>query len=263
MMTVLLNGWRFYKILDILEIKISFRESLLIFISGLSMLLTPGTSGSLIKSYILKLKKNSTISSTTPIIIYEKWLEFVSIIIIIGSFLLYSSYLESIILFSLGVGLSVLSFFILKDIKGLNFLNSLLSKSKFTSKYRINVDEFHATTKKLFCYKTILWMLGLTILGKLIVTLAIFVIFSSFSIPVDFFNSGQIFFTSTLIGLLTFVPGGIIVVETGMIGLLLREGVEFTTASISVLVVRLIVLWIPIILGFISLKFALNLKNEK
>jgi len=253
-LTIVISGWRFHLILSKLGIQLRFKDSLKIFVGGLSMLITPGSSGTIIKSYILKKKTGHSISSTTPIIIYEKWLEFVSIIIVIGFLLFWTEFLESKLVFVIGLALIAASFFIFKNSLGLQFLNKLLTKLKFTRKFVINIDEFKNTTFELIKPKAIAKFLVISLTAKFITLVTVYLIFLSLNTKFDFFYSGQIYFTSVLIGVLSFIPGGIIVTEAGMLGMLLNYGVGFSEASILVLIIRFITFWFPILLGFIVLK---------
>ena len=62
--------WQYY--LRSLEIHIHWLKSLLIFLSGLSMAITPGKIGELLKSYLLKSSTGAPVSRTSPIIIAER-----------------------------------------------------------------------------------------------------------------------------------------------------------------------------------------------
>src|SRR5260370_10281567 len=62
--------WQYY--LKRLTITINWRKSLLVFISGLSMAITPGKVGELLKSYLLKRSTGAPISRTSPIIMVER-----------------------------------------------------------------------------------------------------------------------------------------------------------------------------------------------
>src|SRR5438105_6948520 len=62
--------WQYY--LKRLDVKIAWLKSLLIFISGLSMAITPGKVGELLKSYLLKRSTGEPISRTSPIIVAER-----------------------------------------------------------------------------------------------------------------------------------------------------------------------------------------------
>jgi len=252
--TLLITAWRYQLILKKLDIQMSYKDCFTIFVAGLSMLITPAGSGAMIKSYILKKKIGASISSTAPIIIYEKWLELVSVIVVVGVLLLWANFLASQIVFIIGVILIGASFFIFRNSAGLNFLNKLLTKFKFLKKFEINIAEFKKTTATLTKPSAIAEFLSLSLITKFIPLIIVFLIFESLNSGLDFFSSGQIYFTSVLIGVLSFIPGGIIVTETSMLGMLLNNNVDFSSASVLVLMLRLVTTWIPVILGFIVLK---------
>ena len=62
--------WQYY--LKRLEVSLPWAKSLLIFISGLSMAITPGKVGELLKSYLLKRSTGAPISHTSPVIVAER-----------------------------------------------------------------------------------------------------------------------------------------------------------------------------------------------
>jgi uncharacterized protein (TIRG00374 family) len=62
--------WQYY--LKRLQIHLPLGKSLLIFLSGLSMAITPGKVGELLKSYFLKRATGVPISRTSPIIVAER-----------------------------------------------------------------------------------------------------------------------------------------------------------------------------------------------
>lgn len=252
--SLFISGWRYQLILKKLGIQMSYKDCFTIFVAGLSMLITPAGSGAMIKSYILKKKIGTSISSTTPIIIYEKWLEFVSIIVVIGVLLFWANFLASQVVFVIGVILIGASFFIFRNSKGLDFINKLLTKFKFLKQFEINIAEFKKTTATLTKPSAIAEFLSLSIVKKSISLVSVFLVFESLNSGLDFFSSGQIFFTSTLIGVLSFIPGGIIVTETSMLGMMLNNNVDFSSATVLVLMLRLVTTWIPVTLGFIVLK---------
>jgi len=259
--SIIVTSWRYHIMLYKLNIKLNFKESFLLFTAGLSMLITPGASGSIIKSYILKQKINQSISSTTPIVLYEKWLELFSIVIVIGTLLFFTNFLEAKIVFIIGMIVTIFLFILFKYSVGLNTINKLMSKIRFTQKLKINTEEFRHTTENLTNFKTFFQLLSLTLLSKLFIITSVFLVFHSLSLNFDIFSSGQIYFTSVLIGFLTMVPGGVVVTETSMLGLLLSNNIELSTASLTVLIVRGITLWFLMMIGFLALKIITGRKN--
>jgi glycosyltransferase 2 family protein len=253
-LTLLIGGWRYQLILKTLDINLKFKECFIIFLAGLSMLITPGGSGALIKSYILKKKLGKSISSTTPIIIYEKWIELLSVVIVIGFLLIKVSYVESIFVFIIGLILVSTLFILFKNTVGLQFLNKKFQKIPFLRKFIINLDEFKITTSILLKPKITIQILLVTMMTKIIPLFIVFLIFKSLDSHIDFFEGGQIYFTSVLAGVLSFIPGGIIITETGLLGTLLNYGTDISTASILVILLRFVTLWFPVMLGFVALK---------
>src|SRR5260370_4194941 len=82
-LTLFNYAWRFVKwqyYVGRLEIKIHWFRSLLIFISGLSMAITPGKVGELLKSYLLKRSTGAPVSRTSPIIVAERLTDGVAMI---------------------------------------------------------------------------------------------------------------------------------------------------------------------------------------
>jgi len=84
---------------------------------------------------------------------------------------------------------------------------------------------------------------------------AVFLIFKSLEMELGFIESSQIFLTSIIAGLFSFLPAGIGVTEGSYLGLLVSHGFEISIATAIVLVVRLLTLWYSTIVGFITMKF--------
>jgi len=255
---IILLGIRFHFLLKKLDLKLKLLDSLLVFISGLSMVLTPGAGGTIIKSFILKKKVGKSYSSTAPLIIYEKWLELTSILVVIGILLFWINFRESIIVFIIGILFNIIFLIAFKNEKGLYYINNLIQKIDFLKNLTINVKEARDSFDKLTSLRTTIGSLLITLTTKINVVIMIFLIFKSFGIDFDIFVSSQIYFTSFLIGVLSFVPGGILVTEVSLLGLILKQGVDMSTASILIVVIRFVTLWFATIVGFVALKLVLG-----
>jgi len=68
--------------------------------------------------------------------------------------------------------------------------------------------------------------------------------------------SGIVYNTSLLYGAISFIPGGLIVTDASMLSLIIQNGIDFSLASISVIIIRLFTLWISVFVGFLSIKFS-------
>ncbi|GCE48887.1 uncharacterized protein (TIRG00374 family) [Thermosporothrix hazakensis] len=74
--------WHFY--LHLLAIPLKLWPSLLIFLAGLSMAITPGKVGELLKSYLLKERTGTAIRKTAPIIVAERLTDGIAMLLLAG-----------------------------------------------------------------------------------------------------------------------------------------------------------------------------------
>lgn len=253
-LTLLIAALRYHIILRKLNINLSFKYSLLIHTAGSSLSITPGGFGSLIKSQILKEKWNISLSSTFPTIIYERLLDTLSMVTFIGILLFWNDLEESKIVFVIGIIAIIFLFLLFKKNFGMNSLKKIGHRIRFLQKFTSNIDESKETVNMLITPKIFSETLSLSLIIKLITVFIIFLIFKSLDINFDLFLSGQIYYTALLSGALTLIPGGIVVTESSMLGLILKNGVDFSLASLLVLTIRFVMMWFIMIIGFFALK---------
>ncbi|MHA7646504.1 lysylphosphatidylglycerol synthase transmembrane domain-containing protein [Nitrosopumilus sp. S4] len=253
-----LRSLRYKIILDKLNIKLGIKNSFLLYLSGMSMFLTPGGVGVTIKSHILKKKIGRTYSSTTPTIIYEKWVDLISNVILLGLFFFWIDILESRIVFGIALGISIAMIVLFRSSKSVHMLNRFTKRLGPLKRFSINHQEFGESSRKLFSKSIIIKTISLTLIAKISVLGIVYFVFESMNLSLDFFYIGQIYFTSMTAGVLMLIPGGLVVVEATFLGLLTKTGMDFSVASTTVIFVRLVTLWLGIIVGFITLRLVMK-----
>lgn len=251
---IILLGIKFHRLLQKLEIKISIKESIKIFVAGLSLIATPAGIGTVIKSYILKKKFGHPISLTLSIIFIERLTELLAILIILTSFLLWVNTLESIIAIGLGFLLVIIMLIISSNNKIFQSLKFTILKINRIKKFSSVLDESKDSLTKLMQKKTFSEALGWSIMAKIVQFVAVYFIFLSVGIDLGLILSGQLYYTALVVGALTFIPSGIIITESTMLVLLINHGVELSIGTVAVLFTRIITTWLATILGMISLK---------
>src|SRR5215212_7562420 len=100
---ILWLAFRFHVFLRVLSIKIPIKKSILIYLSGLSLTATPGSSGQVIKSQIMKSQLGYAISKTMPIVLIEKWNELCASLLILVILTLINSLFESMLIIIIGI----------------------------------------------------------------------------------------------------------------------------------------------------------------
>ena len=90
--------------------------------------------------------------------------------------------------------------------------------------------------------------------------IAYFVLLSFDVNILDFLEFFTIYTTSIILGVISFLPLGIGVVEGSLVGFLSMNGIEFHLATTLVVFIRLFTRWYPVSVGFIMLKISGGLK---
>ena len=253
---MILAGVRYHIILKDLQIDIALKDSIYISLIGQSMLVTPGRVGNYIKCLILKNRYDVPISTSAPSVIGEQILELISASIFVLILSFWIDFLETRIIAL--IGFSLIFFFLGFVYNSHIFIltKKILHKIKYFKKFIEPLDNSRDHLKTLFSFNSLRKTFSLSIVIKLIQIFLIFLIFGFLNINLDYFMSGIVYNTSLLYGAISFIPGGLIVTDASMLSLIIKNGIDFSLASISVIIIRLFTLWISVFVGFLSIKFS-------
>ena len=244
--------WHF--LLKNCQIEIPLAKSVAVFLSGMFFDITPGQIGALMKSQILKTRSNIPRTKTAPIVLVEKVYDLIGAIVasIIGIIILGIHHHLIII------GILVLStiFFFMYYRPASELFFKRITKTKFFSKYVENLSEFYEIIQKSTNVKVATICILLAVTYWFIVSAAGYYVLMSFDINIlDYLKVLAIYATSTLLGAISFVPGGIGITEGTFTGLLTLEGIDVSVALILSVMIRIFTLWYSAFIGFIALKF--------
>ena len=247
--------FRWHFLLKNCEIQIPFTKSILVYLSGSALQITPGQIGELIKAQILKTGFNIPRTKTAPVVLVEKVYDLIGAIIasIIGIIILE---LE-IYLIVFAIFVLALIFFFIYYKPAFEFFLKQIIKMKFFSKYTENISESYEVIKKSTTPKVAIFSIFLSITYWFIVSVAVYYTLLAFDVDIlNYLKVLSIFTTSTILGAITFIPGGIGVTEGSIAGLFTLEGIHMSTALILSVMIRIVTLWYNVGIGFIALKFS-------
>ena len=257
----LIIKWHF--LLKNSRINVPLTKSIAIFFSGSAFEITPGQIGILIKSQLLKTSSNISRTKTVPIVIVEKIYDLIGAILasVIGIIILG---MESYLII---IAISVLAtiFFFMYHRRSSELVFNQITKLKFFSKYVDNISEFYEVVKKSTNVKAATICILLALTYWFIISAAAYYTLIAFDVNLlDYLKVLAIYATSTLLGAISFIPGGIGITEGSIAGLFTLNGVDVSTALILSVMIRVLTLWYTVIVGFVSLKFTsgLSLKNN-
>ena len=251
---LIILGIKYHRILQKLKISIPLKESIKIFLSGISLIATPGGAGTAIKSQILKKKYDVPISKSLPIILIERLTELIANIIILLVFFYWANLFESTYAIVIGTFFLFIMYLLISKNKIFHSLKIFLKKIKKVKNFSDSIDSSKESFQILTKNSVLLEMTGWSLIAKFFQLIAVYFIFISLNIDLGIILSGQIYFTSLILGSLSFLPSGIIVTESTMIAILNNNGITISMATILVIFVRLATTWFATILGIITLK---------
>ena len=231
------------------------KKNFQIFLSGFPLSITPGKVGELLKCELLKENFNIPRKITAPIILVERLYNAVGIVIISSLGIWYFDFSGTVILIA---SCALIGIFIALRSKSLfSSLINKTSKIKYLSKFSDSFSDSyevinHSTKPKIFIISSLLsaiyWILE---------SVAVYFVFKSFGIDfLELYNVVLAYTSSIILGVASFVPGGIGVSEGTLISLLSIHGLSLSTAITLTLFIRMFTLWYSVFVGFIALKFA-------
>lgn len=244
------------------DINIPIKKSFLLFLGGMSMSITPGHVGELIKSQLMKTIYNIPRTKTAPIIFVEKFYDLTGAIIasIIGIIILGMD--ASLILISVSILIVIIFLIYYRPI--FEFILKRVTKTKFFSKYSENLSDSYEIVRNSTTPQISSISFGLSVLYWIIISVAVHFILLSFGIEsISVLKTISIYSSSVIIGAISFIPGGLGITEGSLIGLFSLEGIDVSLALILSVMIRILTMWYSVSIGFICLKFTGGLSSSK
>ena len=241
---------------DSLNIKLSTKQNIKLYFAGMSLMVTPGGSGELIKNRILKEKFGHSYTKTIPVLLAEKYHNMLSVIPILFFFLLFKESYEILTITSIIAVILFCIFLIVKNQKLCLNTMSKIPRKWILKEIPDNASSFYDSLLILFKGKTLFSGLSIGIIAWLADAVAIYFCFLAFDLNFDFIYTTLTNFAPMIVGTILFIPGGLGVLELGMTGLLLQSGIMISTASALVLFIRFMITWSSVIVGIFALKLA-------
>ena len=243
-------------------IQLSLKESFTLFLASFSMLITPGGVGILIKSYFIKQKYGHSISKTIPLVLGERFFDFLGMVMVVIFTLFFIFALESFIIILISSIILVGILFITRNKKSLLTFKNFVKKIKFLNNLMRDDSEFYSSLNIIFGNK-ILTIVGLSIVALSFFDGMIFYFgFLAFDVDLGYIQSVQSFFTSILYAAISFIPAGVGVAEGSFIAILTSKNISLSLATSIMLINRFSTLWFMTAVGFFTWFFVLQRNND-
>ena len=242
-------------------VRIPLKENYLLYLAGLSMIITPGGLGETIKSYYLKKRFGYSISKTFPLVFVERFQDMITLVIVLSFLLIFIQIHEVMVLDIIVVCVIIISYIIFRTkklfIKIINFLQKISRLRKFGDNMSESYEGFYSMTEG----KTMIKCAAVGIVSWTLEAIAIYLVFLAFNIDLGFILTTIIAYAAILFGGVSLLPGGVGLTEISATTLLTKEGVELSLATSIIIMMRIATIWLSTATGFIASKFFISKKQ--
>jgi uncharacterized protein (TIRG00374 family) len=248
-----------------LELEIPIKENFMIFIAGLSLAITPAKAGEAIRAFLLQRSSSTDLSKGLASTLSERLIDLIAVTILalIGVIMLGFQqsvvYLPLLLIILLTILIGVMIFLFDPLYKFFSQIFRLRSWSNLGTK----IDKFRSDVLVTFQHTVFLGALGLGMIGWACEGFGFFLIAHNLGIIISFEAAIFIYATSSLLGALSFLPGGLGVTE-GSMELFLADIMKtsLSLAGALIILIRMTTLWFGVTLGLIILILVIRRLNE-
>ena len=230
---------------------VSRMRSLHIFLAGLSMSATPGKVGFLLKSQLLKTETGRGLIATSPAVVAELYMDLIGLCIIslMGlSMLKNSTWVLLICILPLAALVPAVSEGLIDLLSRIPYLHT-----RAGALHKALDDMFSLFGLKLLAVSLVITLAAWTSEG-----IALHLILAGLGYEVGIMKATIIFGFSTLVGVLSFLPGGLVVTDASLMSLLIHAGIPPSNAAIAAIMARICTLWLSVAIGSLFLVFNRN-----
>ncbi len=244
--------WQYY--LRVLGIAVPAGDSLLVFLAGFALTVTPGKLGEAVKAFLLRESHRIPIARTAPIVIAERLTDLLALLLLatVGVFT-FDVDRRFLIAGGLlvGVGIAVVSIDPLAELA-----LSIAGRLPILRRVAPRLREFHVSTAALMRPAPLAMATVLSCVSWFLECLAFWIVTNGMQgASVSIRAATFIYASMTVAGALSFLPGGLGVTEAGMLALLIRlgSGLDRGSAAAATFVTRACTLWFAVALGLPAL----------
>jgi len=242
--------WTYY--LRLLKVRVPLRANAAIFAAGLSMTISPGKLGEVLKCVFIKDVAGTPVSRTAPAVVAERATDGTGMILwgLLGALAFsFGPWLLLLFLALTGVGIAVLRS------RRLSLLaEKALRKLPLLDRLAPHVGDFHGASNELLAFRPLVVASGISFLGWGLECAAVYLCALGVGAEEPFLVVVFVFAVSSLAGAASMLPGGIGAAEAGMAGMFTAvAGLSGGLAVALTFIVRLTTLWFATLLGVAGL----------
>ncbi len=245
-----LRYWRWEHYLRLLDAAVPRGESLTIYFSAYVMVITPGKIGEVFKAGILKDRHQVPLAKGLPVILAERIYDFLGVLILAaGGLLFWSGSLTGVATGLVVASLIPALLLLLRNRRLRESLLARVTRSSLLGGRGLALEDALANLGILLQPGRGLGMLAVTTVAWLCEALGMALVCHGLGLPVGVGEAVFIYAAGTIVGSLSFLPGGLGGTEATIVWLLGALGASGPGAASAAIMIRVFTLWLAVVLG--------------
>lgn len=242
--------WLYY--LRVLNVTVPLKENVAIFAAGLSMTISPGKLGEVLKSVFVRQVVGTPVARTAPTVLAERVTDGTGMILwgLLGA--LAFSFGPGILLAFLAA--TILGIVVLRSKKLSLLAERALAKIPILKRFAPHLGDFHGASNELLGTRSLVVTTVISFVAWGFEIVAVYLCVVGIGVEVPFLMVVFIFAVASIVGVASMLPGGIGPAEAGLAGQFIAlAGLASGPAAALTIVIRLATLWFAIVLGIVGL----------
>ena len=242
--------WLYY--LNVLKVSVPLGQNAAIFAAGLSMTISPGKLGEVMKSVFVRQASGAPIARTAPAVVAERATDGTGMVLwgFIGAFALNLSPFWIFVF----LGVAILGIAVLRSRRLSLLAERVLLKLPLLDRLAPHLHAFHGASNELLGARPLAIGTAISFLSWGLECLGVYLCAVGLEANTGFLMVVFVFAVSSLLGVLSMIPGGIGAVEAGLALQFSRlAGMSSGLAGALTLVIRLAALWWATLIGILGL----------
>ncbi|GAB4276933.1 MAG: lysylphosphatidylglycerol synthase transmembrane domain-containing protein [Candidatus Rifleibacteriota bacterium] len=235
--------------LRLIKVKVPFWQNLWVFFSAFTMVLSPGKIGELVKSFLLSKRFEIPVAKTAPVVMAERLTDLLGLMVLCSiGFTRFSFGGKTL---AVVFGLLFFAVIALSSDKFWRAVEKFIAGFRRLEKLKRPVLMIKDSTNDLLGLKSLIIATSLSTLSWAGEGFALFLIFRSMNVDVPSLLLLAIFAHSfsSIVGALSFLPGGLLVTEGTMGMFFVYASIPDAQALSATFLIRAVTLWFAVIVG--------------
>jgi uncharacterized protein (TIRG00374 family) len=249
--------WQYY--LDRIDVNLTHKDSFSVFLAGFTLTTTPGKIGEAIKGYFIRDIDGTPVAKTVPVVVSERVTDLLALVLLamIGFGIGVNTGDQLLTVLMLGGAVCVAAVVLSQKTFYQKILKRFMSIGPL-KRFQGSFDDIENTMTKTLSPKPLVLSTIVSIPGWFMECVELWLLLSLLTgTPASLILLLQATFvhaTASIIGALSFLPGGVGTYEITSVALLtLLLGIPVDLASAATILIRVVTLWFSVIVGFIAL----------